>query len=288
MLGTERHEARRIDNQLRGRAGRQGDPGKTQFFVSLEDDLMRIFASDTIKKMMGKIGIPEDQPIENKMITGSLEKAQERIEGFHFDARKNVLQFDDVLNYQRTIIYKRRRAILLNEDNAVETYLAGLLAKATDEEKSQIEGKRAEFGNEEFLAVVRMVILQSIDMFWVDHLEMMDYLRGSVNLRAYGQREPLVEYKKEGLLLFKAMEENIEDEILKLIPHIGKQITVEQEKNLQEIREGAEELTRETAVVSSGNEAGRNDPCPCGSGKKYKKCGLLNTEEHQKLMVSKG
>lgn len=288
VLGTERHEARRIDNQLRGRAGRQGDPGKTQFFVSLEDDLMRIFASDTIKKMMGKIGIPEDQPIENKMITGSLEKAQERIEGFHFDARKNVLQFDDVLNYQRTIIYKQRRAILLNEDNAVETYLAGLLEKATEEEKTQIEGKRAEFGNEEFLAVVRMVILQSIDMFWVDHLEMMDYLRGSVNLRAYGQREPLVEYKKEGLLLFKAMEENIEDEILKLIPHIGKQITLEQEKNLQEIREGAEELTRESTPVSSGSEAGRNDPCPCGSGKKYKKCGLLNTEEHQRLSRNLG
>lgn len=288
VLGTERHEARRIDNQLRGRAGRQGDPGATQFFVSLEDDLMRIFASETIKKMMGKIGIAEDEAIQNKMITNSLEKAQERIEGFHFDSRKSVLQFDDVLNYQRTIIYKRRRAILLNTENAVEIYLNVLTDKATDEEKALIEAKKKDLGEEEFLSVARQVILQTIDMFWVDHLEMMDYLRSSVNLRAYGQREPLVEYKKEGLMLFKQMEQSIEDEIIKLLPHVGARIMVEEQKNLQEVREGAEELTRESAPMSSGvKDPGRNDSCPCGSGKKWKKCGMLNTDEHQKLMVAK-
>ncbi len=288
VLGTERHEARRIDNQLRGRSGRQGDPGETQFFVSLEDNLMRIFASDTIKKMMGKIGIPEDQPIENRLITNSLEKAQERIEGFHFDSRKGVLQFDDVMNFQRTIIYKHRREILLNIDNAVVEYLKNLDEKVTEEEKELITKKRKELGEEEFLSSARMLILQTIDMFWVDHLEMMDYLRGSVNLRAYGQREPLVEYKKEGLSLFKAMEANIEDEIIKLLPHIATRMNVEVEKNLSEIREGAEELTRESVPVGkSSDEVGRNDLCPCGSGKKYKKCGLLDTPEHQKLMMEK-
>ncbi len=287
VLGTERHEARRIDNQLRGRAGRQGDPGETQFFVSLEDNLMRVFASDTIKKMMGKLGIPEDQPIENKIITNSLEKAQERIEGFHFDSRKNVLQFDDVLNFQRAIIYKKRRAVLLNTEHAVENYLAHVLVGGSDEEKNAIEAKRQELGDAEFISVTRLVILQTIDMFWVDHLEMMDYLRGSVNLRAYGQREPLVEYKKEGLTLFKQMEESIESEIRKLLPNIGARIMVEEQKNLTEVREGAEELTRESAPVAYSQEPGRNDLCPCGSGKKYKKCGLLNTEEHQRLLSAK-
>jgi preprotein translocase subunit SecA len=288
VLGTERHEARRIDNQLRGRSGRQGDPGETQFFVSLEDNLMRIFASETIKKMMGKIGIPEDQPIENRLITNSLEKAQERIEGFHFDSRKGVLQFDDVMNFQRTIIYKKRRDILLDIDHAVDAYLKNLNEKAIEEEKEHIAKKRAELGEQEFLSSARILILQTIDMFWVDHLEMMDYLRSSVNLRAYGQREPLVEYKKEGLHLFKEMEANIEDEILKLLPHIATRMNVEVEKNLSEIREGVEELTRESAPVGkSADEVGRNDQCPCGSGKKYKKCGLLDTPEHQKLMMEK-
>jgi preprotein translocase subunit SecA len=288
VLGTERHEARRIDNQLRGRSGRQGDPGETQFFVSLEDSLMRVFASDVVKKMMGKIGLAPDEPIENRLITNSLEKAQERIEGFHFDARKSVLQFDDVLNYQRKIMYERRRNILLDIDGAVEKYLAELDAIASEEEKAQIAAKRAEIGQAEFLAAARMLILQTIDMFWVDHLEMMDYLRGSVNLRAYGQREPLVEYKKEGLSLFKSMQANIENEILKLLPHVGARVAVVEQKNLQEVREGAEKLTSESKTVTgNSHEPGRNDLCPCGSGKKYKKCGLLKTPEHERLMAGK-
>ena len=270
VLGTERHDARRIDNQLRGRSGRQGDPGETQFFVSLEDSLMRVFASDTIKKMMGRFGIPEDQPIENRLVTNSLEKAQERIEGFNFDARKHVLEYDDVLNFQRKVVYERRRAILMGDMSVTEAYVKEITEGR--EEFASVEAKIQELGKEVFYSVARMIILQTIDMFWVEHLEMMDYLRGSVNLRAYGQRDPLVEYKKEGLNLFKQMEVSIEDEIIKLLPHIGTAVAQEDTRNLQEIQEGAQRITSRTVTdVIAREEAGRNDPCPCGSGKKYKK-----------------
>ncbi len=283
VLGTERHDARRIDNQLRGRSGRQGDPGETQFFVSLEDSLMRVFASDTIKKMMGRFGIPVDQPIENRLVTNALEKAQERIEGFNFDARKHILEYDDVLNFQRKIVYERRRKILLGNKEIIEEYLQEILEGR--QEKEIIEKKKEELGKDEFFTVARMIILQTIDMFWVEHLEMMDYLRGSVNLRAYGQRDPLVEYKKEGLRLFKEMEASTEDEIIKLLPHIGLQVASASERNLQEIQEGAISITSRTGgSVTKTETVGRNDPCPCGSGKKYKKCGMVNTEEHQQLM----
>jgi len=287
VLGTERHDARRIDNQLRGRSGRQGDPGETQFFVSLEDSLMRVFASDTIKKMMGRFGIPEDQPIENRLVTNALEKAQERIEGFNFDARKHILEYDDVLNFQRKIVYERRRNILLGNKEKTEEYLNEILEGR--EEKEIIKKKSEELGKDEFLTVARMIILQTIDMFWVEHLEMMDYLRGSVNLRAYGQRDPLVEYKKEGLRLYKEMEGSTEEEIIKLLPHIGLQVASVKERNLQEIQEGAVSITSRTSgKVIQKETVGRNDPCPCGSGKKYKKCGMLNTEEHQRLIQKVG
>jgi len=286
VLGTERHDARRIDNQLRGRSARQGDPGATQFFVSLEDSLMRVFASDTIKKMMGRFGIPEDQPIENRMVTNALEKAQEKIEGFNFDARKHILEFDDVLNFQRKIIYERRRNMLVGEDSRVESYIDEVLSLATEEERNTISLKRESVGEAQFLAVLRMIVLQTMDMFWVDHLEMMDYLRSSVNLRAYGQREPLVEYKKEGLRFFKEMEESVKYEVIKLIPNISlaAQPVDQTPKNLREIKEGAEEITKERVPVVHTDTVGRNDECPCGSGKKFKKCGMLNTEEHQKLL----
>ena len=198
VLGTERHEARRIDDQLRGRSGRQGDPGETQFFVSLEDDLMRVFASDSIKSMMGRFGIPEDQPIENKLITRSLEQAQTKIEGFHFDSRKHVLSYDNVLNKQRHYIYKKRSVILSGSDEDVETFIEEELMSVDDKARKDIEKKREELKGEEFLAVIRRLSLQTIDMLWMEHIEMMDYMRSSVNLRAYGQRDPLVEYKKEG------------------------------------------------------------------------------------------
>ena len=286
VLGTERHEARRIDNQLRGRSGRQGDPGETQFFVSLEDNLMRVFASDAIKKMMGRFGIPEDEPIENRMITNALEKAQERIEGFHFDARKHVLQYDDVMNFQRKVIYERRRKFLLADNETLRKEVDGLLLKAEDDIAETIKKREEEIGENDFLASFRLVALQSIDMFWVEHLEMMDYLRSSVNLRAYGQRDPLVEYKKEGLQLFKQMELSIDGQIISILPRVGN--TGSSPSNLKTVQVNAEIITKgdgskKTAV--SGPE--RNDPCPCGSGKKWKKCGMLETEEHNKLMQEK-
>ncbi len=294
VLGTERHDARRIDNQLRGRSGRQGDPGATQFFVSLEDHLMRVFGGDRIKSVMGKLGLPEDEAIENRMITNSLEGAQEKIEGFNFDARKHVLEFDDVLNYQRKIMYGRRRAVLLGDGDYTKSYVEELLENSSDEEKKIIKDKLS-VADDVYLKTLRRAILQAMDMFWVEHLEVMDYMRSSVNLRAYGQRDPLVEYKREGLQMFKNMEVSIGLEILKLIPIIQPQVQFNNAPvKLTEAMEGAEQLTKETIVSSSitpknpeGDKIGRNDLCFCGSGKKYKKCGELNTEEHQRLNQNK-
>ena len=283
VLGTERHDARRIDNQLRGRSGRQGDPGETQFFVSLDDHLMRVFGGDNFKNILGKLGLRDDQPIENKMITRSLEGAQEKIEGFNFDARKHILEFDDVLNFQRKIMYARRNAVLRGSDSAVKEYLAEVLLSAEEEEKEKIE-KLLAGASTDYLANIRRVILQTIDMFWIDHLEMMDYMRSSVNLRAYGQRDPLVEYKREGLKLFKDMEFSIGLEIIKLISQIGQQqINLEAPIKLSETREGD---TSAVGTVTSniikvadtrhatpdGKKIGRNDPCWCGSNKKFKHC----------------
>jgi preprotein translocase subunit SecA len=207
VLGTERHEARRIDNQLRGRSGRQGDPGETRFFVSLEDSLMRVFASDTIKGLMGRFGIPEDEAIENRMVTRSLESAQTKIEGFHFDARKHVLEYDNVLDKQRRTIYERRRKILMGRGEAIAQVLTEL-AGESPEALAILEKKEHEIGLDTFLHAARNVMLQMLDTLWVDHLEGMEYLRGSVNLRAYGQRDPLVEYRKEGTNMFKIMEDD--------------------------------------------------------------------------------
>ena len=219
VLGTERHDARRIDNQLRGRAGRQGDPGGTQFFVSLEDPLMRIFASDVIKRVMGTFKIPEDEPIYNSMITKSLEKAQTRIEELNFDARKHVLAYDDVLNVQRKNVYGRRRAILVGEREALEAEIARL-AENEPEIAPVIEAKKREFG-EDFYRQTQRMLMHAIDYLWVEHLEQMEYLRSSVNLRAYGQRDPLVEYKKEGLRLFKQLEETFARQAAQMIAGLG-------------------------------------------------------------------
>ena len=277
VLGTERHDARRIDNQLRGRSGRQGDPGETQFFVSLDDNLMRVFGGDGIKNMMGKLGIKEDDPIENRMITKSLESAQEKIEGFNFDARKHVLEFDDVLNFQRKIVYARRRDVLLGDDEVVKTYIQEILVNTSDTEKKQIEEK-LERADADYMRILRRVILQSMDMYWVEHLEVMDYMRSSVNLRAYGQRDPLVEYKREGLQLFKDTEIAIGQEILKLIPQIQPSVKFyDAPVKLTETMEGASGLTAEAPKASEsrapdGSKIGRNDPCFCGSGKKFKHC----------------
>lgn len=220
VLGTERHEARRIDNQLRGRSGRQGDPGETQFFVSLEDDLMKVFATDTIKNMMGRFGIPEEEPIQAGMISRGLENAQTKIEGFHFDSRKHVLQYDDILSTQRNSVYGRRRKILTGSDEDVISVWEEIYEKATPDEKVEIDEKKSKLSDADFINVVRQVMLQSIDLFWVEHLELMDYTRQSVNLRAYGQRDPLVEYKKEALRLFKEMSQATDDEVIRIMSHL--------------------------------------------------------------------
>ena len=293
VLGTERHDARRIDNQLRGRSGRQGDPGETQCFVSLDDHLMRVFGGDSIKNMMGKLGIKEDEPIENRMITKSLESAQEKIEGFNFDARKHVLEFDDVLNFQRKIFYGRRRDILLGTDETVIAYVEGLSAEGADVKASATIEEKLKNADGGYMLTLRRAILQAMDMFWVEHLEVMDYMRSSVNLRAYGQRDPLVEYKREGLQLFKTMEVAIGQEVLKIIPQIVPTAKFFDEPvNLVEAKEGeigskSDSAKPETARTPTGEKIGRNDPCFCGSGKKYKKCGELNTDEHKGFIAGK-
>ncbi|MHB8660334.1 MAG: preprotein translocase subunit SecA [Minisyncoccota bacterium] len=218
VVGTERHDARRIDNQLRGRAGRQGDPGETRFYVSLEDKLMRVFAAETLKKVMGRFGIPEDEPIESAMITRSLETAQKRIEGFNFDSRKQVLAYDDVMNTQRLAIYARRRAALLGSDMEVEELIRALIQDG-EAARAALDAKKAELGDA-FAPNLRRLLLQVIDTFWLEHLETMDYLRRSVSLRAYGQRDPLIEYRREGLMRFRQLEDSIRAAVAESVPRI--------------------------------------------------------------------
>jgi preprotein translocase subunit SecA len=276
VLGTERHDARRIDNQLRGRSGRQGDPGETQFFVSMEDHIMRVFAADTVKNMMGRLGIPEDEAIQNKLISRSLESAQQKIEGLNFDARKHILEYDDVLNFQRKTFYERRRNILEGNSETIAEYYEKVLEPATLESKELVGSRISEMGEENFMKAFRELCLQTFDMFWVEHLEMMDYLRGSVNLRAYGQRDPLVEYKKEGLRLFKEMEESIMNSVLGAMTKVNEstvEISARRDVENQALKITSATDTQNTnAQQGKRKEVGRNDPCPCGSGKKYKKC----------------
>ncbi|MDO8482089.1 MAG: preprotein translocase subunit SecA [bacterium] len=216
VLGTERHEARRIDNQLRGRSGRQGDSGETEFLVSLEDSLMRIFASEMIKRVMGTFKIPEDEPIYNSMITKALEKAQTRIEELNFDSRGHVLAYDDVLNIQRQTIYARRRVLLVGSADAVDAELLRI-GESNSEFAQIVVAKKKELGAT-FIEQARRLLLQTVDFLWVEHLEAMEYLRSSVNLRAYGQRDPLIEYKREGLKLFRTMEATYEAQVANVLP----------------------------------------------------------------------
>lgn len=245
VIGTERHESRRIDNQLRGRSGRQGDPGSSQFFLSLEDDLMRIFGGEHIQKMMQFLNIPEDQPIESRLVSRAISQAQSRVEGMNFDARKHLLDYDDVLNKQRIAIYKKRQEILEG----------GLTHQTTGD----------------IVLPPRVVpqVLQMLDFLWMNHLENMEALAESVRLRAYGQHDPLVEYRREGYLMFqqllaefeKWMEENKE----KFSPANNESITNIQMTNSQFTN------SKQNSLFVDG-KIGRNDPCPCGSGKKFKKC----------------
>ena len=263
VIGTERHEARRIDNQLRGRSGRQGDPGSSQFFVSLEDELLRIFGGERIKSLMSIMKIPEDQPIEARMISGAIESAQGKIEGFNFDVRKHVLEYDDVMNKHREVIYKKRKEMLETEEwkSKIEN-----LAESPEEKKA-IEEKEKELG-ENFNSVARVISLRTLDMLWMNHLEEMEYLRDAVRLRAYGQQDPLVEYKNEGHKMFHQLLQTIEKDIVQTITKVSLTSAP-----------APEDIPPVSQSLKSKNKPGRNDPCPCGkkdpvTGKpiKYKKC----------------
>ncbi len=294
VIGTERHEARRIDNQLRGRSGRQGDNGATQFFVSLEDDLMRIFGSNSVQNMMNKFGIAEDMPIKSKMVSNVLESAQEKIEGYHFDTRKHTLQYDDVLNHQRQSIYDRRRRVLLEDKEELENVLKELYLEKPEFE-DLVKEKKEKYGEEAFNSVLKSLYLQIVDQHFMAHLEHMDDIRQSVNLRAYGQRDPLVEYKKEALATYHAMQNHMKDDFYNFISHIdavmanleAQKIVRESEKRNQTfITNKKSDSDTSSAPITKKIEGedgekkkiGRNDPCPCGSLKKVKKCDCSEYE----------
>lgn len=383
VIGTERHEARRIDDQLRGRSGRQGDPGSSQFFVSLEDELMRIFGSVKIKGLMETLGIPEDQPIEHKMVSRAIEAAQAKIEGFHFDSRKHILEFDDVLNKQRDAIYRMRREILFSDrhseapaEESQGTFSTGsngnvyssseraegervekvslkerifqmfkeeieklvefhtqpsdekewnieeifetaramsgiqdsahqrlreIISGDAEEKRIRIaeylleviknayEEREKTIGPEGTHNIARAVILRAIDVLWMDHLDQMEHLRDSVRLRAYGQRDPLVEYKHEGARLYRELQAAIRSQIVNTIFKVGGAPAAETPRRVEERRpevmgiknpsfakamDGKAEIG---SPAKASATAGRNDPCPCGSGKKYKRCHLVSS-----------
>jgi len=261
VIGTERHEARRIDNQLRGRAGRQGDSGSSQFFLSLEDDLLRVFGGDRIKSLMEKLNLPEDEPIEVGILSNAIESAQAKIEGFNFDSRKHVLEYDDVLNKHREIIYKRRLEILgKTKEEGLRDQMLEIVAKAGFS-KDDYEKKEKELGPEVMRHAEKAVSLRILDSLWMEHLENMEYLRDAVRLRAYGQRDPIIEYKNEGHKAFQELLKQIE---LTTAETILKITLAPQRENPQ--------FSQPAPIVSQKQLTGRNDPCPCGSGKKYKKC----------------
>ncbi|MCP6718245.1 MAG: preprotein translocase subunit SecA [Patescibacteria group bacterium] len=257
VIGTERHEARRIDNQLRGRSGRQGDSGSSQFFLSLEDDLMRIFGGERLKKLITKLNLPDDQPIEANLISKAIEDAQSRIEGMNFDARKHVLEYDDVINKHRDVVYKKRREFLEKAQNKELKPFILEMFKNSKLKQEDYEKKEKEFG-ENADNVFKSLYFRVLDMLWVGHLDNMEYLKDSVSLRAYGQKNPLVEYKKEGHKMFK-----------KLLDTLEKTVTF----SILNAKLGpAPDAPAQRYVPQAKKKIGRNEPCPCGSKKKYKKC----------------
>lgn len=325
IIGTERHESRRIDNQLRGRAGRQGDNGSSRFYLSLEDDLMRLFGSDNIASIMDKLGMDENEPIEHQLITRSIEQAQKKVEGRNFDIRKHVLQYDDVMNQQREVIYGQRRQILMGEglkenimsmiNQMIDQYMdlyaneklypedwdVNSLAESCtnlfapkgrlvpeelekfsrDELKDELYSvakeaydlREAMFGADGMRELEKVVMLKVVDNKWIEHLDHMDMLREGITLRAYGQRDPLIEYKIEAFDMFERMIANIQEEIARTVFQVN--IVVQPEDHLKDAKEvhadiSAEEDSKKPVV--NGETTGRNDLCPCGSGKKFKKC----------------
>jgi len=265
IIGTERHEARRIDNQLRGRGGRQGDPGTTQFFISTEDDLARIFAGDAMKKLMEMLKVPDDMPIESGMVSKRIEEAQTKIEGTHFDIRKHLLDYDGVLNKQREAIYKKRDEILAQDDESFRAFVLDLAQRGNARE--QYEKREEENGREAMLQAGRFIALRTIDFFWQEHLELMDNVRDATRLRAYGQRDPLVEYKSEANRQFRVLLETVDANILQNL------LNVSVNKNAPA---AGQPQPRQSAPKY--DNVNRNDPCPCGAKKpdgrpvKYKHC----------------
>lgn len=286
VIGTERHEARRIDDQLRGRSGRQGDPGASQFYVSLEDDLMRIFGGDKIKSVMSVLNVPEDQPIQAKMISGSLESAQQKIEGFNFDARNHLLEYDDVMNKHREVIYKKRREILEksqvpNNESSLKEYILSIVKKTGHTEEDYLK-KEKEVGEENMRQLEKFVSLQTIDNLWQEHLSNMDHVRDSVRLRAYGGKDPLVEYKNEGRRMFYQLLEEIDINIANNILNANlSQKKSSMPGNYNSVKKWEPKKSLEDLSIKpsfSEEKVGRNDPCPCGAKHsdgtpiKYKKC----------------
>src|SRR5690606_6188456 len=338
IIGTERHESRRIDNQLRGRSGRQGDPGSSKFFLSLEDDLMRIFGSDRIKGIMTKLGMKEDEPIEHAMISNAIAKAQKKVETHNFDIRKHLLDFDNVMHEQRKVIYKIRRDILNDEGNVelihdfMEEVAYDLAEQFRPEKKvttrewpweeinaqvkqifdleqdlsaeecsartqgdvaeyfkqvalENLDKKFSSFDPEQVKLTYREVLLATFDQFWKDHLLAMDHLKEGINLRSYGQKDPLVEYKREAFTIYEGMKFAIKRADVERVTHV-KLMTQEE---IDEIRRQQEEylaaqmkahkeaemaktMAEEKKIIRATHKVGRNDPCPCGSGKKFKTC----------------
>ncbi|MBO1001552.1 preprotein translocase subunit SecA [Pseudogracilibacillus auburnensis] len=327
VIGTERHESRRIDNQLRGRAGRQGDPGMSQFYLSMEDELMRRFGSDNLKTMMERLGMDDSQPIESKMVSRAVESAQKRVEGNNFDARKTVLSYDDVLREQREIIYKQRFEVIDSDENvrdiieqmitstvervvsthtqdddednwdieAIVKYVHGNLLDAEDITIADIKGKdpsemkeiimdkvrnrydekEEELSPEQMREFEKVILLRTVDTKWMDHIDQMDQLRQGIHLRAYGQNDPLREYQLEGFNMFEAMIESIEEETAKYIMKAQIRSNLQREavvKDTKAVSGGGEEGAKVRKPYVRKENVGRNDPCPCGSGKKYKHC----------------
>jgi preprotein translocase subunit SecA len=356
VLGTERHESRRIDNQLRGRSGRQGDPGESRFYLSFEDDLLRLFGGQRMQGIIDRIGLEEDVPIEAGMISNSVRRAQEQVESRNFQTRKRILEYDDVLNKQREVIYAIRRDILMGEDVDTMSYVedvltdvvsqhasddvypedwdldtltaelnrfypnsidfeslnveemtgAQVLEMVLEDARERLEERKAEWEERtaelekrglmraddlnSFEEAERRTLLSVVDSRWREHLYEMDYLREGIGWRGLSQRDPLVEYKREGFDLFQEMERGLKEDYVTYIYRI-QNIQVREEEMQQLSYSGGEEPNqRPKSPRQRRSEAkvGRNDPCPCGSGKKYKKCGLLNTPEHKRLMAQNG
>ena len=320
IIGTERHESRRIDNQLRGRAGRQGDPGSSRFYISLEDDLMRLFGSERISGIVEKIGLEEDMPIEHKMLTKSIEGAQKKVEGRNFGIRKHVLQYDDVMNKQREIIYAERRRVLEGEnlkeqiENMIHSlieegvmsysqdgfdaerfveYMYNLFMPRGSIEVSDIEnlkaeeviekvyeiamkiynGKEERIGSDGMRELERRILLQSVDTHWIDHIDAMDQLRQGIGLRAIGQQDPVIAYTDEGFNMFNEMNSHIKEDTIKYLFNITIEEPVERKQviDVDHLSSNIDE-DADNRTVKKEESIGRNDDCPCGSGKKYKKC----------------